>query len=553
MLLLVACAAVVVSLQQRATARSERATAIARQVAAEADRLRAADPPSSEQDEALAAQLDIAAYRMRPSPQTYTNLVDEATAPLFTEVWTRTKDVPLNYYAPNNGRVGYDSARRVLALVGSDVIWLWDTSRFGHPARVGRALTGWQVAVSPDGQVLAVQDNDGAVSLWNISYLRHPGRLGRLRPPGDATGDFLAFSHDGALLAVGGEDTSLWDVRAPERPQPAVRSLPGDLAALSPRAPLLATLDTADGAVRLWDVSRPRRPARLSVVRVRDANEALLAFSPDGRTLVTGGTEDGNVRLWDTSDPAHAVALQEQISTPDGTRADAVAYSPDGRILAVTGDSGIQLWNVTDRTQPARLGKPLGRRSRGEMGLAFGPDGRSLIADDTHALRVWRLPPTALVVCAAPDLSGFSADGRTMASTCEGGPVRLWDTTDPDAPRPVAGSLPGWAAVFAPHGHILAVASFDGGVRLYDATDPSRPRPLGRMPAADDHGVTAMTFDTDGHTLTAYEEQGPDDTGDPRFRTWDITDPSRPRLLRRSVLMAEEGGATTPTSVRTDA
>jgi hypothetical protein len=67
-LLIAALVAAVVAVQQRDTAQRERDTAIANQIIAEADQLRGTDV-------SLAAQLDLTAYRMRPTQDLYTDLI----------------------------------------------------------------------------------------------------------------------------------------------------------------------------------------------------------------------------------------------------------------------------------------------------------------------------------------------------------------------------------------------------------------------------------------------------------------------------------------------
>ncbi len=76
-LALVASGAAVVAFQQSATAQRERDTAIFNQITAQADRLRSTDV-------SLAAQLDLTAYRMRPTSDLYTALVTLGNAALST-------------------------------------------------------------------------------------------------------------------------------------------------------------------------------------------------------------------------------------------------------------------------------------------------------------------------------------------------------------------------------------------------------------------------------------------------------------------------------------
>ena len=119
-----------------------------------------------------------------------------------------------------------------------------------------------------------------------------------------------------------------------------------------------------------------------------------VAFSPDGRTLAAG-TTDGAVLLWDVTDPARPAAPARPLSGQDGV--GPVAFSPDGRILASGSDGSgadegpaignIQLWDVTDPASPAALGPAI--TASGEVSsLAFSPDGRILASgsDGTYGI-----------------------------------------------------------------------------------------------------------------------------------------------------------------------
>jgi WD40 repeat protein len=106
-----------------------------------------------------------------------------------------------------------------------------------------------------------------------------------------------------------------------------------------------------------------------------------VVFAPDGQTLATGG-DDGAVRLWDVADPARARSLGQPLAhAPD--LVDAVAFAPDGRTLAVGhgpeagGEGSVVLWDVSDRSAPRVLGRPLTGHDSA-FAVAFSPDGRTL-------------------------------------------------------------------------------------------------------------------------------------------------------------------------------
>lgn len=91
-------------------------------------------------------------------------------------------------------------------------------------------------------------------------------------------------------------------------------------------------------------------------------SQAVLAFSPDGRTLATS-SGDVTVILWDLSDRTQPRRLGQFLA---GTgHLGRVSFSPDGRTLAAADKDDthdldtVMLWDLSDRTQPRRLGPPL--------------------------------------------------------------------------------------------------------------------------------------------------------------------------------------------------
>jgi hypothetical protein len=106
-----------------------------------------------------------------------------------------------------------------------------------------------------------------------------------------------------------------------------------------------------------------------------------MAFSPDGRLLATSGDEiDSTVRLCD-------VATNQELAVFKGhhSAAWAIGFSPDGRTLATGGgDSSVLLWDVTGRG--GKPGQALTAEQRSRLWEQLGDDD----AKKAHAA-VWQL------------------------------------------------------------------------------------------------------------------------------------------------------------------
>src|ERR1039457_2351855 len=238
-------------------------------------------------------------------------------------------------------------------------------------------LTGHSRAVnaagfSPDGRLLASGNADKTVFLWDVTDPAHPAQRVTVTHS-DRSGAIKAvgFSVDGRLLATGAADAKnpavLWDVADPERPaRLATIRPPGrdwgwkeistvNAVGFSPGGRLLAVgsgeensvgngVSSSRGAVALWDVTDLAHPVRTAIVRAGVQVHAV-AFSPDGR-LLASGNGGATVILWDVTDPAHLAAA----ATLTGHRGSVlgVAFSPDGRLLASCGaDKTVRLWEVS--------------------------------------------------------------------------------------------------------------------------------------------------------------------------------------------------------------
>lgn len=106
---------------------------------------------------------------------------------------------------------------------------------------------------------------------------------------------------------------------------------------------------------------------------VRDSDEALaVAFSPNGRLLAAAGSGKA-IRIWD----ARRGNVLHSLEGPKRTYRRSIAFSPDGKTLIGCGDDGVvQLWNAQTGTLDRSIAGPDGVSVM--PSIAVSPDGKNL-------------------------------------------------------------------------------------------------------------------------------------------------------------------------------
>jgi hypothetical protein len=208
---------------------------------------------------------------------------------------------------------------------------------------------------------------------------------------------------------------------------------------------------------------------------------ACMTFSPDSR-LIASGSYDQTVRVWNASTGEMLWTREDHWPMALG-----VAFSPDGRTLACTGE----------------------RRS-GDYSSKYG-----VWLYDVETGRILRrlAGHTSYVNCVA-----FSPDGRMLATASNDRTVKLWDLDDD--PRKfemdrLAFTLLGhtgavWGIGFSPDSQLLASASGDGTVRIWNLPNRFESHIL-------KHTARSVAFSPDGRLLASdLMESGSSDAG-PRY------------------------------------
>ncbi|MFI0595652.1 WD40 repeat domain-containing protein [Streptomyces griseus] len=516
---------------QRDLAQTQQQTALISQVTARADQLHATDP-------SLAARADIEAYRLNPTADRYTRLVEDANKPLPTV---------LNAFSSSVSEVAFSPDGRTLAAAGHDdakdtgIVRFWDMTDPTRPVLLGAPLrvpgATWMV-FSPDGDTLAtssgpVPGNTG-VRLWDVTDPASPRALGTALPHSDG-GSPLAFSPDGHTLATGGDtywEEQLWDVKDPANPVPLGRPLNHasavNVVTWSPDSRSLVTSSVNDGA-RMWNVTDPAQPVLRGKIWTA---VGTATFTPDGRTLAIG--DGGTVHLLNVTDPEHVVALGNPVTSFLGG-GSAMALSADGRILAAPdGERTLRLWNIADPAHPKSMTSPLAGHSTTAM--SFARDGLTFAtANGDQTVQLWHLP-TALLTGHTEAVSSTvpAPNGHILASAANDNTVWLWSTSDPAHPVPLSMikdfSGPVISLAFSPDGRTLAtVANGERRVILWNLEEPTKPAVLSQISAGIGAGVVSVAFSPDGQTLATATATGVVG-GDNSVRLWDVSEPVRPRL-----------------------
>jgi WD40 repeat protein len=348
----------------------------------------------------------------------------------------------------------------IAAIDASGGIYLWDAA--GENLRRITTAINTKLAFSPDGKWSASVGGDQEVTLRipATGAARHTLPL----PPPDKwfRPVCLGFSHDGKLLAAGGDGRPVvvWDVASRKE---RYRLPAGFATALifSPNDRVLAT--SGDSIIRLWDLKTGQElhPADGHSDRVN-----AVAVSTDGRIVTSVSADDCTVGIWD-----RATGRQLHMLAGHKDSIDAFALSPDGKSLFLGGFDGmIRQWD-TASGEPRRIftmkGPPKNEEQR-VLAMCLSSDGRTLAAisrgfnepEGKSILWVWDVVTGKERVKRALDAAlyaiCFTPDGKTFAALRNDRVVLEDVTSGRHRELAASGLQPDLPQVFSSDGQLLA-------------------------------------------------------------------------------------------------
>ena len=296
--------------------------------------------------------------------------------------------------------------------------------------------------------------------------------------------------------------------------------------AFSPDGKMLAAVGDpgtgGSGAVQLWDVG-DRQQLGDPVTGPNAANGVgPVAFSPDGRILAIGMGE--TVELWDKATHHHIGDLNT--GRTEFTSVSEVQFSPDGTILAIGRNDGtVQFWNVAHRR---RMGTSIslagGIESDGTvssvMAMAFRPDGKTLAtvtASDSAAgaVELWNVAthqqigrPFVLTGIANPRQQSvaLSPDGTTVAIGGYG--VELWNVVTRRHTTNLESSAdPGKVVNAVAFSHDGKTLAIGNGQGTTEIWNLATRQAVGPL-LTSTSAVESIAFSSDGQTLATGNDDG---------------------------------------------
>jgi WD40 repeat protein len=289
---------------------------------------------------------------------------------------------------------------------------------------------------SPDGRYLATSGYDGKVKVTDTGSLQVVRTV-----PGSTFWCPLAFSPDGKFLARGGDGVAVWAwADSSTSPVFTAEKIAFKALAFSPNGHTLAGQGVL--ALRRWAIPSGKRQTGTWGCQAKNnafpRPTGCLAYAPDGSVLATSywaradsGPQPGAlasvVFLWN----ARTGSVRGRLVCEVEYTPTAIAFSRDGSLLAGVCGPAMIVFDVATRERLAVVK----RGPKHFKGLAFTPDGRLVTVSNDQTVRVWEARKLTEVHAYEWKIGRLGAvavasGGQRLAAAGDTGRVVIWDADD---------------------------------------------------------------------------------------------------------------------------
>jgi WD40 repeat protein len=424
------------------------------------------------------------------------------------KVWSfegRHAEFTLNGHTNSVWSVEFSPDGTMLASTSSDsTVKIWS---FGERAEVF-ALAGHESKVckavfSRDSKSIISAGRDSTIRIWRIHNKFEAATL---------TGHsnwvrHVCFSPDGKFIASSSHDqfTKVWNTQK----QCLEFDLPKQsgavwAASFSPNNKLLVLVTEKN--VKIWDVSEQKEIKSLS------GNPAFhcVAFSNDGKYLAV--CDNKGLILWNIHGDYSKVEVPVETETNFS-----VVFSPDSRFLSLcSGKSDVVVLSVADQTEQCKF---VGHTSY-VRGLSYSKDGRFLASGSyDKTVKIWNIQGKREEFTLIGHTSyvysvSFSPNDRFLASSSADTLVIIWNIKERRKEFVLAGHQgPVCAVSFSPTGLLLASVSYDKTVKLWNFAEFNDQITIN----AHSDAVYFVQYSPDGKLLASA-------SADQVIKIWNLTD-----------------------------
>ena len=228
-----------------------------------------------------------------------------------------------------------------------------------------------------------------------------------------------------------------------------------------------------------------------------------IAYSPNGKRLAVASSI--GIWLYDARTYKEIALLTgnwEELSSHPYTK---VRFSPDGKILATTSNREIWLWDTYTGNKKAILST----HEYAITSIVFSPDGKTLASGSyDKTIRLWDVQTGTLQTTLRGQKImslAFSPNGKTLVSGNMNNTIQLWDLKTGQVTANLTGHE-GWisALAFYPFGEVLISGSRDKTIRIWELKNKQHIQTLtGHIGE-----VNSLAISPDGETFVSAGNDG---------------------------------------------